>query len=378
MPRTQRSRADGSSVARRALIEPVGGVIVAEYFDIGQSRSLPWSRRPEASRLLADVRDPNRGFTAVVIGEPQRAFYGNQFSLTFPVLVHYGVALWVPEVGGPIDPGSEAHDMLMNLFGGMSKGERARVQIRVKAAMNDLAERTDRYLGGRPPYGYRLADAGPHPNLAKAAAGQRLHHLERDPVTAPVVQRIYTMFGVEELGLRSIAEVLTGEGVPSPSAYDRARNRHRNPLGWSHSAIRAILTNPVYRGVRIWAKQQRVESLLDPDDVAAGHQTRMRWQDRDSWITPASPTHEALVSAEIAALVAGRIAARTPGRPKPRVSPHRYALRGILFCARCGSRLQGSYRRSRVAGPGRVLYRCEVKRSRALPPSSPAIPRRSM
>jgi hypothetical protein len=26
----------------RALIEPVGGVIVAEYFDIGQSRSLPW------------------------------------------------------------------------------------------------------------------------------------------------------------------------------------------------------------------------------------------------------------------------------------------------------------------------------------------------
>jgi site-specific DNA recombinase len=257
--------------------------------------------------------------------------------------------------------------MLMNLFGGMSKGERARVQIRVKAAMNDLAERTDRYLGGCPPNGYRLADAGPHPNRSKAAAGQRLHRLERDPVTAPVVQRIYAMFGVEELGLRSIAGVLAGEGIPSPSAYDRARNRHRNPLGWSHSAIRAILTNPIYRGVRIWAKQQRVETLLDPDDVAAGHQTRMRWQDRDSWITPASPTHEALVSAELAALVAGRIAARTPGRPKPRVSPHAYSLRGILFCARCGSRLQGSYRAARGVGPGRVLYRCEVKRSRALP-----------
>jgi hypothetical protein len=24
--------------------------------------------------------------------------------------------------------------------------------------------RQGRYLGGRPPYGYRLADAGPHPN----------------------------------------------------------------------------------------------------------------------------------------------------------------------------------------------------------------------
>ena len=77
----------------RSLIEPRGGMIVAEFFDIGQSRSLPWSRRPEASRLLAALKDHDRGFEAVVIGEPQRAFYRNQFSLTFPVFVHYGVAL---------------------------------------------------------------------------------------------------------------------------------------------------------------------------------------------------------------------------------------------------------------------------------------------
>ncbi len=50
-----------------------------------------------------------------MIGEPQRAFYGNQFGLTFPVFVHYGVALWVPEIGGPIDPDSEAHDLIMSV-----------------------------------------------------------------------------------------------------------------------------------------------------------------------------------------------------------------------------------------------------------------------
>lgn len=351
----------------RSLIEPHGGVIVEEFFDIGQSRSLPWSRRPEASRLLAALKGPDPGFEAVVIGEPQRAFYGNQFSLTFPVFVHYGVGLWVPEVGGAVDPGSDAHDMLMNLFGGMSKGERARVQIRVKAAMNDLAERSDRFLGGRPPYGYRLADAGPHPNPSKATAGQRLHRLEPDPTTSPVVERIYTMFGVQEMGLRAIAEALTAEGIPSPSAYDPARNRHRNPIGWPHSAVRAILTNPTYRGVRVWGKQEKYETLIDPDDVAAGHQTRMRWRDVDSWITPAGRTHEPLVSDELAALVAGRIATRTPGRPKPRVSRHPYSLRGMIFCARCGSKLQGSYRPSKGDSDGRVLYRCEIRRGRALP-----------
>ena len=34
------------------LIQPAGGEVVEEFFDIGQSRSLPWKRRPEAARLL--------------------------------------------------------------------------------------------------------------------------------------------------------------------------------------------------------------------------------------------------------------------------------------------------------------------------------------
>jgi site-specific DNA recombinase len=72
----------------KALIEPRGGVIVAEYFDIGQTRALPWQRRPMANALLAVLADPQRGFEAVVIGEPHRAFYGNQFGLTFPLFTH--------------------------------------------------------------------------------------------------------------------------------------------------------------------------------------------------------------------------------------------------------------------------------------------------
>jgi DNA invertase Pin-like site-specific DNA recombinase len=67
-----------------ALIHPHGGDLVQEFFDIGQSRSLPWKRRPEAAALLEAFRDPRRAFGGVVIGEPARAFYGNQFGLTFP------------------------------------------------------------------------------------------------------------------------------------------------------------------------------------------------------------------------------------------------------------------------------------------------------
>jgi site-specific DNA recombinase len=51
--------------------------------------------------------------------------------------------------------------------GGMSKGERNRIKVRVRSAMKDQTELVGRFLGGRPPYGYRLADAGPDPNPGK-------------------------------------------------------------------------------------------------------------------------------------------------------------------------------------------------------------------
>ncbi|HDH27385.1 MAG TPA: recombinase family protein, partial [Actinobacteria bacterium] len=238
------------------LIEPAGE-IVTEFFDIGQSRSLPWPRRPQASQLLHRLADPDRGFDAVVIGEPQRAFYGNQFGLTFPVFVHYGVGLWVPEVGGAVDPGSDAHEIVMNLYGGMSKSERNRIKTRVRTAMAAQAAIEGRFLGGRPPYGYQLADAGPHPNPAKAAAGQELHRLELDPTVAPVVQRIFAEF-LAGRGLYTIAEGLTADGILSPSAHDPARNRHRaSSRGvWSKSAVRAILRNPRYTGYQVWNRQR--------------------------------------------------------------------------------------------------------------------------
>ena len=92
----------------RSLIEPHGGQVVEEFFDIDKSRSIPSHRRPEACHLLTALADPRRRFEAVVVRVPQRAFYGNQFGNTYPLFAHYGVPLWVPEVGVPIDPDNEA------------------------------------------------------------------------------------------------------------------------------------------------------------------------------------------------------------------------------------------------------------------------------
>lgn len=338
----------------RGLIEPAGHEIVTEYFDIGTSRSLPWKRRPKAAQLLAALRNPRRGFEGVVIGEPQRAFYGNQFGLTFPLFEHFDVQLWIPEVGGAVDPGSDAHDLVMALYGGMSKGERNRIKIRVRSAMSAQAAMEGRFLGGRPPYGYRLADAGPHPNPGKAADGKRLHRLEPDPSTGPVVQRIYREF-LGGAGIYAIAEGLTRDGILSPSASDPQRNPHRNVQAWGKSAVRVILTNPRYTGRQVWNKQRKTEVLLDIEDVAMGHETKMRWNPHQDWIYSAAPAHEGLVDDETFQQVQTRISAgaRRPDiERKPRRSKRNYALSGLLYCGLCERRMVGSFNN------GRNHYRC--------------------
>lgn len=205
------------------------------------------------------------------------------------MFVHYGVELWVPEVGGRVDPGSDAHDLVLSIYGGMSMGEWNRVKIRVRSAMAAQAHTEGRFLGGRPPYGYQLADTGAHPNPGKAAIGQRLHRRERDPVASPVVVRIFEEY-VAGRGIFAIAEGLTRDGIPSPSAHDPARNRHRASSGgaWGKSAVRAILANPRYTGRQVWGRQRRDEVLIDVEDVALGHATKLRWVDRDSGYGPPS------------------------------------------------------------------------------------------
>jgi DNA invertase Pin-like site-specific DNA recombinase len=222
------------------------GQIVAHFFDIGQSRALAWARRPQAAGLAAALADPDRGWDAIVIGEYERAFYGSQYAAMAPLFEHYGVQLWMPEAGGRVDYASEHDERAMTVLGLSSKREITRTSIRVRTAMAAQTREQGRYLGGRPPYGYRLADAGPHPNKAHAAWGRRAHRLEPDPETAHVVQWMFA----QRLAGHSVARItraLNDEGIPCPSAADPGRNPHRTGAAWALGTVTSILGIPAVR-----------------------------------------------------------------------------------------------------------------------------------
>src|SRR5262249_55418675 len=93
-----------------------------------------------------------------------------------------------------------------------------------------------------------------------AADGKRPRAPAPNPETARVVKRIFAEY-LAGRGLKAIAEGLTHDDIPSPSAYDPGRNSHRCGIAWSYSAVRAILANPRYTGRQVWNKQPKSQRL---------------------------------------------------------------------------------------------------------------------
>jgi hypothetical protein len=109
-----------------------------------------------------------------------------------------------------------------------------------------------------------------------------------------VVRRIFADY-LAGMGVKAIAEALTKDGIPSPSAYDPARNPHRCGIAWAWSAVAAILGSPRYTGRQVWNRQRKDEVLLDVHDVALGFTTKQRWNQADDWIWSEQAVHEPLI-----------------------------------------------------------------------------------
>jgi site-specific DNA recombinase len=332
------------------------GRIVAQFFDVGYSRRLAWPDRPQAAALLTALQDPDRGFDAVVVGEYERAFYGDQLIAMVPIFQRHGVRLWLPEVDGPVDLDDPAHVALMRLLGVQSKREVLRARFRVLAAMRAQAKIQGRHLGGRPPYGYRLGDAGPHPNRVHATWGRRLHKLEPDPGTAAQVRWMFAQ-RLSGASLAGIARHLNDSQVPCPSGVDRERNRHRKGEAWTVQSVAAILSNPRYTGRQVWNRQRTDRDPIGPDALFGqpGLDEVQRWNLAQDWVISEQVVHEALVSEQDFVAVQAIRASRRAEDGSTRI----YLLAGLLRCGICGRRMDAHWVHER---PG---YRCRHGHSSA-------------
>ncbi|WP_158854480.1 recombinase family protein [Saccharothrix deserti] len=320
------------------------GHIVKVFFDAGQSRRGAWRDRPEAAELLAALRDPNRGFDAIIVGEYERAFAGDQLPRLLALFRRYGVQVWLPESGEAIDMDNPEHRALVKMLGGQSLREVVRARHRAMASMR-VQTLEGRFLGGRAPYGYMLVESGAHPRLADARRGRMTYRLEVDPETAPVVR---WLFAERRTGrsVDSLVRDLNDRGVPCPAAHDADRNTHRTRRRWTAETVTVILQNPRYTGWQIWNRQG-----VDHDHTTPADRRRRRIVKRnptDRWTVSRQRAHTPLVGEQDFVAVQ-RLRTR---RPTNTGETREYLFAGLLRCGICDRRMDCHWVN------GRAGYRC--------------------
>ena len=146
-----------------------------------------------------------------------------------------------------------------------SRSKARKVYRGVKALMNelyldDLRDETHRGLEGQAlkqfwaggkPYGYRLVRI--KDPVQRDAYGEPLTvgtRLEVNTETVGIVREIFTRYA-DGWSPRAIADELNRRAIASPGSAWRGR-KVRRLSGWLGSAVKAILTNALYRGEYVW------------------------------------------------------------------------------------------------------------------------------
>ncbi len=132
------------------------------------------------------------------------------------------------------------------------------------------------------------------------------------------------------------------------------------------------MDNPRYTGYAVFGRTSRHDTLLDPDDVAAGYVARFRRSEASTIVRSRKPAHPAIVTVPVftetqlrrkqkttAGLASARKTERA-GRPTKRT----YLFRGRIRCSVCGRKMEASPRKHAM------YYRCPA---RTLAPGSPVL-----
>jgi hypothetical protein len=140
---------------------------------------------------------------------------------------------------------------------------------------------------------------------------------------------------------------LTASLAPLPNDRSKTVTESRTD---GREAPYAILDNPRYTGYAFFGRWTKQETLIDPDDVAAGNVTRFRRSNPDRVVRSRKPAHPEIVSVEV--FTQAQLLRRSKGarglatahkqERSGRVTKREYIFRGRVRCLVCTRKMEAS------------------------------------
>ena len=269
-----------------------GWTIINSYVDPGFSGKN--GDRPGLKRLLSDARIGL--FDKVVVCKLDRMARNLRLLMDIESeLNEYPVSL--TSIKESVDTSNSTGKMVFQLFGMIAEWERETIIERTKSG------RIQRYkdgcwAGGKPPFGYSYDKTS------------RKLIINEDQ--AKIVRIIFNEYNSGK-SLCVLNRILEAENVPAI----------RGKRGWSDSAIRFLLINPIYKGSQIVNRKCHI-SNIDKVDMTKAIVIKV----------PAIVTESVWNKAQNQMKSHKKI--RPPGK-------HPWLLQGLIACGQCGLSYQGQY-----------------------------------
>jgi putative DNA-invertase from lambdoid prophage Rac len=162
------------------------------FIERGVSGSKPLSQRPQSTALLAAIKPGD----TIITPKLDRMFRSALDALgVLADLKKRGIALHMIDLGGDVSTNGVSK-LVFTILSAVAEAERDRTRERITEVKLDQRKR-GRYLGGTPPFGWRVGEGG---------------DLVRVPEQQAAIDRIHAL-RAEGLSLHKIAAALKAEGI---------------------------------------------------------------------------------------------------------------------------------------------------------------------
>ncbi len=360
--------------------------IVRYYTDDGISGTSTAGRRA-FQKLIADAAKPNRDFALVIVYDIKRfgRIDNDEAGFYRHTLRSHGVEV---RYASENFTGDGTDDLLRPVKQWQARQEsKDLAKVTIRGLVSKARAEGGWWMGGAPPYGYDLryeSSSGefifiarydrdgskllldedgmlirnlPKGETIAVSKRDRCRLVPGDPDRVSIVDRIYECYASKRLGLKAISSTLNADGVPT--ARSEAWAAHY--LGkWSTTTVKAILSNPVYKGDMVWNRRTdarffRITGSGDTAEREGVIGRRLEDNDPSDWMVIES-AHEPLISRALweraASLRMSKpgskrqrgINPRTglpSGTPEAVGSRPRFLLSGLIRCSACSASYEG-------------------------------------
>ncbi|MDO6819070.1 recombinase family protein [Zobellia sp. 1_MG-2023] len=309
------------------------------FIDEGVSGTWALKDRPAFFKLVSDLLNKKGKITTVYALDPSRLYRNDETRLSFLAAVKK------KDIQLYFDNGLyDWSDPYMNFMGKvLSATDVLHVDVtklKVKAVLERNAKEGKGF--GITPYGYETDKRG---------------YLTKHPEESKTVKRIYEL-SLSGVGTRTIAETLNKEGVPT--RYNKIKKgsittvnkdtgklttTEKKDVKWAGNTIRNILTNPIYKGLRIWNSK---DSKSNKERLKEG----VKIEPEIEVELPELALFDAFYWQRVNDNLKNN--ANNSGKKVE----HKYMLKGLLECKECGRNYYGRTRTNKKDN----YYMCSSKR----------------